>query len=84
MLDNGDGLPPDRLMALNRGVGLENTRARLEQLYAQRDPLYREIADIIVDTGSQSLGALANKLERRLLEFKARTGGPEDSPGRAG
>jgi len=31
--DTGDGLPPDRLMALNRGVGLDNTRARLEHLY---------------------------------------------------
>jgi two-component system, LytTR family, sensor kinase len=31
--DSGDGLPPDRLMALNRGVGLENTRSRLEHLY---------------------------------------------------
>ena len=31
--DNGDGLPPDRLMALNRGVGLDNPRARLEHLY---------------------------------------------------
>jgi signal transduction histidine kinase len=31
--DSGDGLPPDRLMALNRGVGLDNTRARLEHLY---------------------------------------------------
>jgi signal transduction histidine kinase len=31
--DSGDGLPPERLMALNRGVGLENTRARLEHLY---------------------------------------------------
>lgn len=65
-------------------LNTEDRMARLEQLYVQRDPLYREIADIIVDTGSQSLGALANKLERRLLEFKARTGGPEDSPARAG
>ena len=31
--DSGDGLPPDRLLALNRGVGLDNTRARLEHLY---------------------------------------------------
>jgi LytS/YehU family sensor histidine kinase len=31
--DSGAGLPPDRLMALNRGVGLDNTRARLEHLY---------------------------------------------------
>ncbi len=34
--DSGDGLPPDRLMALNRGVGLDNTRARLEHLYRGR------------------------------------------------
>ena len=31
--DSGDGLPPDRLMELNHGVGLPNTRARLEHLY---------------------------------------------------
>ena len=31
--DSGDGLPPDRIMALNRGVGLNNTRARLQHLY---------------------------------------------------
>jgi signal transduction histidine kinase len=36
VIDNGDGLPPDRLMALNRGVGLENTRARLTHLYRDR------------------------------------------------
>lgn len=36
VLDNGDGLPPDRLMALNRGVGLDNTRARLGHLYRDR------------------------------------------------
>jgi signal transduction histidine kinase len=33
--DSGDGLPPDRLMALNRGVGLDNTRARLAHLYPE-------------------------------------------------
>jgi len=36
VLDNGDGLPPDRLMALNGGVGLDNTRARLGHLYRDR------------------------------------------------
>jgi signal transduction histidine kinase len=36
VLDNGNGLPPDRLMALNRGVGLDNTRARLTHLYRNR------------------------------------------------
>jgi two-component system, LytTR family, sensor kinase len=36
VIDNGNGLPPDRLMALNRGVGLDNTRARLTHLYRDR------------------------------------------------
>lgn len=42
--------------------------ARLEELYAERDPLYRSIADLIVDTGSQSLGSLAHRLELQLIE----------------
>lgn len=31
--DSGDGLPPDKLVAMNDGVGLGNTRARLGHLY---------------------------------------------------
>jgi two-component system LytT family sensor kinase len=31
--DSGDGLAPDKLLALNDGVGLGNTRARLGHLY---------------------------------------------------
>jgi signal transduction histidine kinase len=31
--DSGDGVPPHRLTLLNQGVGLSNTRARLEHLY---------------------------------------------------
>ena len=31
--DSGYGVAPDRLAALNNGVGLANTRARLEHLY---------------------------------------------------
>ncbi len=58
--------------------------AKLEQLFAERDPLYREIADIIVDTGSQSLGTLAHKLEHKILQFKAGTGAREDTPLRTG
>ena len=46
-------------------------RARLEQLHAERDPLYREVADIVVDTGSQSLANLAQRLEQQLLERQA-------------
>jgi shikimate kinase len=40
--------------------------ARLHELYAQRDPLYREVADMIVDTGAQSVQGLARQLLRKL------------------
>jgi shikimate kinase len=42
--------------------------ARLRELYAQRDPLYREIADIVVDTGPQSAQGLARHLLARLRD----------------
>jgi len=59
-------------------LNTEDRMSRLEELFAQRDPLYREVADIVVDTGSQSLAALAGKLERRLLDFAARSEGREN------
>ncbi len=43
-------------------------RAKLEELFVQRDPLYSEVASVIMDTGNQSLGSLANRLEQRLRE----------------
>ena len=49
-------------------------QTRLQELFAQRDPLYREIADVIIDTGSQSVGNLAHKLEQRLAQFKRGSG----------
>jgi shikimate kinase len=51
--------------------------ARLEALHAERDPLYREVAHIVVDTGNQSLTSLAHRLERRLGQFASGTK-PED------
>jgi len=43
-------------------------QARLQELYAVRDPLYREIADVVVDTGRQSVQNLARQLLARLKE----------------
>jgi shikimate kinase len=40
--------------------------ARLNELYIQRDPLYRELAHLIVDTGSQSARSLAAQIEAKL------------------
>jgi shikimate kinase len=43
--------------------------ARLTELYAQRDPLYREAAHVVIDSGSQSLRALVLKLRARLAQL---------------
>ena len=58
--------------------------ARLEQLFAERDPLYREVADIIIDTGSQSVGHLAQRLEQQLHEHPFTASADEGAPLRAG
>ena len=39
---------------------------RLRELYRERDPLYREIADVVIDTGRQSVQVLARALLERL------------------
>jgi len=41
-------------------------RVRLEELYAVRDPLYREVADIIVESGSGGSHHLVKQLEREV------------------
>jgi shikimate kinase len=41
---------------------------RLRELHAQRDPLYRSIADLVVDTGRQTVLALARELIEKLGE----------------
>ena len=40
----------------------ENPLAKLRELYQQRDPLYREIADIVMDTGRQSISHMTRIL----------------------
>ena len=49
---------------------LQNTDAleKLHSLYLQRDPLYREIADIVTDTGRQSARALMRQLLPQLRD----------------
>lgn len=39
---------------------------KLRELFSQRDPLYREVAEYIVDTGSQSVASLVGRVERLL------------------
>lgn len=40
--------------------------ARLSQLFDERDPLYRGIAHVIMDTGNQSVSSLAHRLAQKL------------------
>jgi shikimate kinase len=42
--------------------------ARLQELYRQRDPLYLEVADLVVETGRQNVQALASELVAKLEE----------------
>ena len=46
-------------------------RVRLTELYEKRDPLYREVAHLTVDTGNQSLTSLVNRLCQLLLETRS-------------
>jgi shikimate kinase len=42
--------------------------ARMRELFAERDPLYLEVADVVVDTGAQSVQVLARMLLEKLEE----------------
>jgi shikimate kinase len=47
-------------------------RGRLRELYLERDPLYREIADVVIDTGAQGVQVLARELLDKLeVQWKA-------------
>jgi len=52
-------------------------RKKLEELFGQRDPLYREIADIIIDTGHQSVPQLVRQLEKKLQEVSPAHANPD-------
>jgi shikimate kinase len=59
----------------------EDPLAKLKALYAQRDPLYREVADLIVDTGRQSVTSLTRQLRDKLdLLLKALPNSAMDTP----
>lgn len=41
-------------------------KAKLAELFTARDPLYREVADIIIETSRQSVQTLVRQLEKQL------------------
>lgn len=44
----------------------EDPRAKLEELMAQRDPLYREVADFVVYTDDRSVRSVVKEIAHRL------------------
>lgn len=49
-----------------------DARAKLEKLYAERDPLYREVATYIVDTGGQPVNTIVHHIEDLLNTHKSK------------
>ncbi len=45
---------------------VDNPRQKLDELFAQRDPLYREVADIVVNSLGGSIGQLVRQVEKQL------------------
>lgn len=45
---------------------VENPLARLDELFRQRDPLYRAVADIVVEARDGGATALAQRIEKEL------------------
>ena len=52
---------------INRALRLDpDTLARLAELYATRDPLYREVATTVVESSRDEIARLARELEALL------------------
>lgn len=48
-----------------------NPRERLEALFAERDPLYREIADVIITTRGRYVRRLAHKVLKEIEAYQS-------------
>jgi shikimate kinase len=66
-------VPPDVLWSRTRGdrnrplLQVDDPRARVRELHGLRDPLYREVADFIAESGQGSPLSIVRKLEREYL-----------------
>lgn len=47
----------------------EDPRARLEELMAERDPLYRETADMVISTEQRGASTVAKEIVRRIEDL---------------
>ncbi len=44
-------------------------KKRLEELYQVRDPLYQQVASLVVDTGGQPVSTLVHHIEQKLVNI---------------
>ena len=50
----------------------ENPRTKLESLLSEREPLYLEVADLVIDTGSKGVRPLVRELAGRVKRLTRR------------
>lgn len=55
----------------------EDPRAKIEELLHQREPIYRQIADVVVDTGQRAPSSVARDIVARLKDLDAKHENPE-------
>lgn len=58
-----------------------NPRERIETLYRERDPLYREVADIVIDGNRGSPAGMVRQLEAAIELFKQKNAHSQCRPG---
>lgn len=51
-------------------------QVRLAAIFEQRDPLYKEVAHLVIETGTPSMHSLVNRLEAQLVAHQAQTANP--------
>lgn len=61
----------------------DNPRAILERLFSERDPLYSELADIIMKTDRKSPRVVVRQLISQFNEFNANAEGQKDAQSRS-
>lgn len=58
-----------------------NPRERIESLYRERDPLYRDVADIVVEGNRGSPAGMVRQLEQAIENFRHKHANTECRPG---
>jgi shikimate kinase len=58
-----------------------NPRERIEALFRERDPLYRSVADIVVDGGRGNPGGMARQIDRAMETLNRKDAHTECGPG---